>query len=45
MSGFSRDGLVGQLEYEQFSSEDAAYGADNAGADWNKETEEKRKHI
>lgn len=43
MSGFSRDGLVSQLEFEQFSSEDAAYGADNAGADWNEQAAKKAK--
>lgn len=36
-SGFSRSGLIGQLEYEGFSTEDATFGADNAGADWNAE--------
>ena len=34
--GFSRDGLVDQLEFDGFSHEDAEYGADNCGADWNK---------
>lgn len=33
-SAFSRDGLVEQLEYEQFSRADAVYGVDNTGADW-----------
>ncbi len=42
-SGFSRDGLVAQLEYEKFSHEDAVYGADNSGGDWNKEAAEKAK--
>lgn len=40
-SGFSRAGLIGQLEYEGFSTEDATFGADNAGADWNAEAAEK----
>ena len=31
---FSHDGLVDQLVYEQYSYEDAVYGADNCGADW-----------
>lgn len=31
---FSRQGLIGQLEYEGYSTEDSTYGADNAGADW-----------
>lgn len=39
-SGFSRTGLIGQLEYEGFSTEDATFGADNAGADWNAECAE-----
>jgi len=36
-SGFSYDGLVDQLEYEQFSHVDAVYGVDNCGADWNEQ--------
>ncbi|WP_159449219.1 Ltp family lipoprotein [Demequina sp. NBRC 110055] len=36
-TAFSRDGLVDQLEYEGFSHDDAIYGADNAGADWNEQ--------
>ena len=39
--GFSRVGLIGQLEYEGFSTEDATFAADNAGADWNLEAAEK----
>lgn len=31
---FSYTGLIGQLEYEGYSTEDATYGADNCGADW-----------
>lgn len=31
---FSHSGLVGQLEYEGYSSDDATYAADNCGADW-----------
>lgn len=34
---FSYSGLIEQLEYEQFSTEDATYGADNCGADWNEQ--------
>ena len=34
-TAFSHDGLVAQLEYDQFSNADAVYGADNSGADWN----------
>ena len=36
-SAFSYLGLIGQLEYEQFSNEDAVYGADNCGANWNEQ--------
>lgn len=34
---FSHDGLVKQLEYEAYSHEDAVYGADNCGADWDEQ--------
>jgi roadblock/LC7 domain-containing protein len=37
MGGYSHDGLIKQLEYEQFSEEDATYAADNVGADWNQQ--------
>jgi hypothetical protein len=40
-SGFSRVGLIDQLEYEGYSTEEATFGADNAGADWNAEAAEK----
>jgi len=36
-SAFSYSGLVEQLEYEGFSHEEAVYGADNCGADWNEQ--------
>jgi len=42
-AGFSRAGLIDQLEYEGYSTEDATFGADNAGADWNAECAEKAK--
>ena len=35
LMSFSRQGLVKQLEYEGFTNEQAIYGVDNAGADWN----------
>ncbi len=31
---FSYSGLIGQLEYEGYSTEDATWAADNCGADW-----------
>ncbi len=42
-TSFSHDGLIGQLEYEQFSTADATYGADNVGADWNQQAAKKAK--
>lgn len=35
MSGFSRSGLIEQLEYEGFSTEDATFAVDNITVDWN----------
>lgn len=37
ISAFSYSDLIKQLEYEQFSTEDATYAADNCGADWNQQ--------
>ena len=42
-TNFSHDGLVEQLEYEGFSHDEAVYGADNCGADWNEQAKEKAK--
>lgn len=36
-TNFSHDGLIDQLEYEGFSTEDATYAADNCGANWNEQ--------
>ena len=36
-SAFSYDGLIAQLEFEQYSTEDATFAADNCGADWNEQ--------
>lgn len=33
--GFSRSGLIKQLQFEGFSLEDSTYGVDVQGADWN----------
>ena len=33
-TAFSHDGLIEQLEFEKFSTEDATWAADNCGADW-----------
>ena len=35
MSGFSRQGLIKQLEYEDFSTEDAIFAVDHITVDWN----------
>ncbi len=44
MMAFSHDGLVQQLEIgEKFAHEDAVYGADNCGADWNEQAAAKAK--
>ena len=34
---FSRDGLIGQLQYEGFSYADAAWGVDALDVDWNQQ--------
>ena len=34
---FSYSGLIDQLEYEGYTTEEATYGADNCGADWNEQ--------
>ncbi|MBR5471897.1 MAG: Ltp family lipoprotein [Oscillibacter sp.] len=36
-SAFSYSGLIDQLEFEGFTPEQATYGADNCGADWNEQ--------
>ena len=44
VTAFSHDGLVEQLEIgEKFAHEDAVYGADNCGADWNEQAAAKAK--
>lgn len=40
-SAFSYNGLIEQLEYEGFTSEEATYAVDNCGADWNKQAAKK----
>lgn len=40
-TAFSYAGLIEQLEYEQFSHEDAVYGADHCGANWNEQAAKK----
>lgn len=40
-TAFSHSGLIDQLEYEGFTSEEATYAADNCGADWSKQAAKK----
>lgn len=40
-TAFSYSGLINQLEFEGFSTEEATYGADNCGADWNEQAAKK----
>ena len=35
--GFSRQGLIDQLEFEGYPNADAIYGADHSGANWNEQ--------
>ena len=41
----SRAGLIEQLESEEFSNEDAAYGVDAAGVDWRDQAAKKAKEY
>lgn len=36
-SSFSRSGLIDQLEYEGFTHQEAVYGVDQSGANWNEQ--------
>ncbi len=38
---FSHSGLISQLKYEGYTTEEATYGADNCGADWNEQAAKK----
>lgn len=40
-TSFSRSGLIGQLEFEGFSTEDATYGVDSLNANWNDQAAKK----
>ncbi len=42
---FSYKGLIEQLKYEGFSTEEATYGADNCGADWNEQAAKSAKEY
>lgn len=43
MTGFSRAGLIEQLEYEGYPTADANWGADHASVDWNAEAAQSAK--
>ena len=38
---FSRSGLITQLEFEGFTNQDATYGVDAVGANWNEQAAKK----
>lgn len=42
---FSRDGLVQQLEFEKYPTEDAIYAVDNITVDWNEQAAKKAKQY
>lgn len=44
-SAFSRQGLIDQLLYEKFTSDQAAYGVNNCGANWNEQAAKKAKEY
>ena len=44
-TAFSYTGLIGQLEYEGFTTEQATHAADNCGADWNEQAAKKAKEY
>lgn len=44
-TAFSYTGLINQLEYEQYTTEQATYAADNCGADWNEQAAKAAKNY
>ena len=44
-TAFSYKGLVEQLEFEGYTSEEAKFGADNCGADWNEQAAKSAKQY
>ena len=42
-TAFSYEGLIDQLEYEGFTSEEEKFGADNCGTDWYEQAVKKAK--
>lgn len=45
VSPFSHDGLVKQLKFEGLATDDATYGADYCGADWNEQAVKSAKNY
>ncbi|MEI3434120.1 MAG: Ltp family lipoprotein [Clostridia bacterium] len=43
MFPFSYQGLIDQLEFENFSHSDSVYAVDNCGANWNEQALKKAK--
>ena len=44
-SAFSREGLIDQLEFEKYSTEEANYAVDNCGANWKEQAVKKAKRY
>lgn len=42
---FSYEGLIHQLEFEKYTTEQATYGADSCGADWNEQAARSAKNY
>ncbi len=42
---FSRTGLIGQLEFEGYSTADATWAVDNLGVDWGQQAVEKAREY
>lgn len=45
ITAFSYSGLITQLEFEGFSTEESTYAADNCGADWNEQAAKKAENY
>ena len=45
LMGFSKSGLIKQLEFDGYSSEDATYAADNCNANWNEQAAKSAKNY
>ena len=43
--GFSKSGLIKQLEFDGYSSEDATYATENCNANWNEQAAKSAKNY